>query len=77
MTTARKMPGMNWLIRRWEQNPLFANPVTVGKKMGEGSIENRNGILRGFYPKKTDWALTTQMETDRTTKLINSMPLKI
>jgi IS30 family transposase len=45
----------------------------------EGSIENRNGILRRFFPKKTNWALTEQREQreiERITKPINSMPVK-
>jgi IS30 family transposase len=52
----------------------FCEPCHSWEK---GSIENRNGIPRRFYPKKTDWALTTQMEIDRITCRINSIPLKI
>jgi IS30 family transposase len=31
----------------------------------KGSIENRNGILRRYFPKKHNWALTTQKELNK------------
>lgn len=42
----------------------------------EGSIENRNGILRRYYPKKYDFALTSQKEIHKVVSRINSTPMK-
>lgn len=41
-----------------------------------GSNENSNGLLREFYPKKTDLALVQQEELSRHLFLINSRPRK-
>jgi IS30 family transposase len=42
----------------------------------KGSIENRNGILRRYFPKKHDWRLTTQKSIDKVVSKINAMPMK-
>lgn len=42
-----------------------------------GSNENANGLLREFYPKKTDLAKVTQAELTAKLCLINSHPRKI
>lgn len=41
-----------------------------------GSNENSNGLLREFYPKKTDLALVPQKELANNLALINSRPRK-
>lgn len=41
-----------------------------------GSNENSNGLLREFYPKKTDLALVSQQELTQNLFLINSRPRK-
>lgn len=41
-----------------------------------GSNENANGLLREFYPKKTDFALVDQHELTEKLLLINSRPRK-
>lgn len=41
-----------------------------------GSNENANGLLREFYPKKTDLALVSQKELTQNLFLINSRPRK-
>lgn len=41
-----------------------------------GSNENSNGLLREFYPKKTDLALVCQEELTHNLSLINSRPRK-
>jgi IS30 family transposase len=51
----------------------FCKPYHSWEK---GSIENRNGILRRYYPKKHDWVLTTQKEINRIVNRINSTPMK-
>jgi IS30 family transposase len=51
----------------------FCKPYHSWEK---GSIENRNGILRRYFPKKHDWALTTQKELNKVANKINSTPMK-
>jgi IS30 family transposase len=52
----------------------FCKPYHSWEK---GSIENRNGILRRYFPKRHDWCLTTQKEEiDTVVNKINAMPMK-
>jgi IS30 family transposase len=51
----------------------FCKPYHSWEK---GSIENRNGILRRYFPKKYNWRLTTQKYIDRVMNEINSTPMK-
>jgi IS30 family transposase len=51
----------------------FCKPYHSWEK---GSIENRNGILRRYFPKKHDWRLTTQKEIDKVVSKINATPMK-
>jgi IS30 family transposase len=51
----------------------FCKPYHSWEK---GSIENRNGILRRYFPKKHNWALTTQKKLDKVLNKINSTPMK-
>jgi IS30 family transposase len=52
---------------------FFCKPYHSWEK---GSIENRNGILRRYFPKKHDWRLTTQKSIDKVVKRINATPMK-
>lgn len=51
----------------------FCNPYRSCEK---GSIENRIGMLRRYFPKKTDWSLITQRQLDKVVKKINNRPMK-
>jgi IS30 family transposase len=51
----------------------FCKPYHSWEK---GSIENRNGILRRYFPKKHDWRLTTQKKIDKVVSKINATPMK-
>jgi IS30 family transposase len=51
----------------------FADPYSSWQR---GSNENSNGLLREFYPKKTDLALIDQHELVQNLFLINSRPRK-
>jgi IS30 family transposase len=42
----------------------------------KGGVENRNKIIRRFFPKGTNWRLITQEDIDRVVHIINNMPLK-
>lgn len=41
-----------------------------------GSNENTNGLLRRYFPKKTDWSTVSDDELARAENLINSRPRK-
>lgn len=51
----------------------FAEPYSSWQR---GSNENSNGLLREFYPKKTELALVDEMELIHNLVLINSRPRK-
>jgi IS30 family transposase len=51
----------------------FCKPYHSWEK---GSIENRNAILRRYFPKKHNWHLTTQKQIDKVLVKINSTPMK-
>jgi IS30 family transposase len=56
-----------------ETKSYFCKPYHSWEK---GSIENRNGILRRYFPKKHDWVLTGQREINKVVDRINSTPMK-
>jgi IS30 family transposase len=51
----------------------FTRPYTSQDK---GTIENRNGVIRMFFPKKTDFNLIDKKEIKRVEKEINNRPIK-
>ena len=51
----------------------FTRPYTSQDK---GTIENRNGVIRLFYPKKTDFNLITEKEIAGVEKEINNRPVR-
>lgn len=51
----------------------FTRPYTSQDK---GTIENRNGVIRLFFPKKTDFNLIEKEEIKRVEKEINNRPVR-
>lgn len=51
----------------------FTRPYTSQDK---GTIENRNGVIRQFFPKKTDFNLIEKSEIKRVEKEINNRPIR-
>ena len=51
----------------------FTRPYTSQDK---GTIENRNGVIRLFFPKKTDFNLIEKKEIKRVENEINNRPVK-
>ena len=51
----------------------FCNPYHSWEK---GTVENRIGIVRRFYPKKTDWKKITQRDLNKVMRFINNRPMK-
>jgi IS30 family transposase len=70
--------GLENVLHEMTDNELgtrsyFCKPYHSWEK---GSIENRNGILRRYFPKKHDWELTGQREINKVVDRINSTPMK-
>lgn len=42
----------------------------------KGTVENTNGLVRRFYPKKTDFATITPANVRRVERALNSRPRK-
>jgi IS30 family transposase len=51
----------------------FTRPYTSQDK---GTIENRNGVIRQFFPKKTDFNLIDNSEIKRVEKELNNRPIR-
>ena len=52
---------------------FFTHPYTSQEK---GTVENRIGILRRFFPKKTDFTLVTKKQVRDVEKMINERPVR-
>jgi IS30 family transposase len=52
----------------------FCNPYHSWEK---GTVENMIGIVRRFYPKKTDWKNISQWDLNKVAKFINNRPMKL
>ena len=52
---------------------FFTRPYTSQDK---GSVENRNGVIRRFYPKKTNFNEVTSKEVKTVEKMINNRPIR-
>jgi len=52
----------------------FCNPYHSWEK---GTVENLIGIIRRFYPKKTDWQNVTQWDLNNVARFINNRPMKL
>lgn len=51
----------------------FTRPYTSQDK---GTIENRNGVIRQFFPKKTDFNIIAATEIKRVEKELNNRPIR-
>ncbi len=51
----------------------FTRPYTSKDK---GTVENRNGVIRMFFPKKTDLYLISKSEVKRVEKELNNRPTR-
>ncbi len=51
----------------------FTRPYTSQDK---GTVENRIGQIRRFFPKKTDLSLVTEKEVKRVENLLNDRPIR-
>jgi transposase, IS30 family len=61
------------IAKKLQVKTFFTRPYTSQDK---GSIENRNGTIRRFFPKKTDFNQVDPTEIKRVEKLINDRPIR-
>jgi len=52
---------------------FFTRPYTSQDK---GTVENRIGVIRRFFPKKTDFTKVTASQVKRVEKMINERPVR-
>ena len=53
---------------------FFTHPYSSQEK---GSVENRIGIIRMFFPKKTDFTQVNNQQVNKVQKLINQRPMRM
>lgn len=53
---------------------FFCNPYSSWEK---GTVENINGLIRRFFPKKTDFDTITEDEIQQVEDWINNRPMKV
>ena len=61
------------IAKELKANTYFTRPYTSQDK---GTIENRNGVIRRFFPKKTDFNSVTVEEVKRVEDEINNRPVR-
>jgi IS30 family transposase len=59
--------------RKLGTESYFCNPYHSWEK---GTVENLIGIIRRFFPKKTDWKKVTQWDLNKVSRFINNRPMK-
>lgn len=75
LTRDRGTENMSWVTieRRLSMDVYFAHPYCSHER---GSNENLNGLVRRFFPKKTDFAKVTDEEIRKVEYLLNTRPRK-
>jgi len=59
--------------KKLSSDSYFCNPYHSWER---GTVENIIGIVRRFYPKKTDWKNVTQWDLNKVVRFINNRPMK-
>jgi len=73
----------------FDNDKAFSEHLTIGQIVGaytfltrpytsqdKGTVENRIGVIRRFYPKKTDLAHVSDDEIQRVEQLLNDRPVR-
>lgn len=69
-----EMANHLWLTRKTGTKVYFAHPYSSWER---GTNENTNGIIRRYYPKKTDFHKLTYQELIELQNKLNNRPRKI
>ena len=83
----KRMPPVKTIT--FDNDQAFCLHESIGKKLSaktyftrpytsqdKGTIENRNGIIRMFFPKQTDFNIVSKAEIKRVEKEINNRPVR-
>ena len=75
LTRDRGAENVRWceVERALGLKTYFAHPYCSYER---GTNENANGLIRRFFPKKTDWSKVSDEELARVERLINTRPRK-
>lgn len=75
LTRDRGTENMGWrdIEKNLNMKVYFAHPYSSYER---GSNENLNGLVRRFFPKKTDFAKVSEDEISRVEYLLNTRPRK-
>ena len=68
-----EMAGHKWFSKFTGIPVYFADPYCSWQR---GTNENTNGLIRDYFPKKTDFSLVTNLELFKTQESLNSRPRK-
>jgi len=69
----KEFAGFKELEDALEMKTYFAKPYHSWER---GTNENTNGLIRQFFPKRTDFAEITKPELDKKVELLNNRPRK-
>jgi IS30 family transposase len=69
-----EMANHKWLENKTGMNIYFANPYSSWER---GTNENTNGLIRRFFPKKTDFSKITKEELLKAQNNLNNRPRKV
>src|SRR3989338_3597447 len=75
LTRDRGTENLNWqnVESALGLKTFFAHPYCSSER---GTNENTNGLIRRFFPKKTDWSKVSDDEIERVEYLLNTRPRK-
>jgi len=62
-----------WIAKQLKAKTYFTHPYTSQEK---GTVENRIGVIRMFFPKKTDLNSVSYGEVKRVENCINNRPIR-
>jgi transposase, IS30 family len=66
--------AMHYELHKTGIKTFFTHPYSSQEK---GSVENRIGIIRMFFPKKTDFKQVNEQQISEVQNIINNRPLRI
>jgi transposase, IS30 family len=66
--------AQHYQLNKMQIDTFFTHPYSSQEK---GSVENRIGIIRMFFPKKTDFSVVSEREIKTVEKLINQRPMRM
>lgn len=69
-----EMANHKWLTDNTGMNIYFAHPYSPWER---GTNENTNGLIRRYFPKKTDFNTITEQQLKKVQEKLNNRPRKI